>query len=287
MVELSGESLQPLLTWRPGDPGPRPGFGGRGEDLRYMQGTVVRWDPETAENIVRIRGTDHTNVPLIDLGIGQRSIQAGDQVAIMSWSPNGGTAAYFVMGRLVVPGTTAAARSADALSTMASDVTQEMLTSPAGQTLAAWVLAQRVRHGEGIGFVTVDTEDTWTAGTGGQVPTVSDVPVSSSGIALVWLAAHCEPWPDDGETGTALMSFQVSGATSMPPDLGRSTGIGRRAVAAGDTVVPAGRVGALIALTNLNEGLHTFAGRFRHSSSGSGASNFARFSSMTIAVMGL
>src|SRR5690606_30236874 len=102
----------------------------RGEDLRYMQGTVVAWDPETAENIVRIRGTDHTNVPLIDLGIGQRSIQAGDQVAIMSWSPNGGTAAYFVMGRLVVPGTGAAQRSADALSTVASEVTQELLTSP-------------------------------------------------------------------------------------------------------------------------------------------------------------
>src|SRR5690554_1303503 len=259
MVELSGESLQPLLTWRPGDPGPRPGFGGRGEDLRYMQGTVVAWDPDTAENVVRIRGTDHTNVPLIDLGIGQRSIQAGDQVAIMSWSPNGGTAAYFIMGRLVVPGTTAAARSADALSTMASDVTQQLLTSPAGQDLAAFVIGQRMRSAD---VFTPGTRNNTSYGNltgGGTGPVVPDVPISEAGIAIVALTAQVQVQDNAGRSG--YMSVEVSGASSvaandgwaMIADIGGTTG--------GQNISP--RTTAIHRFTGLNPGNHTFTGRYR------------------------
>ena len=251
MVELSGESLQPLLTWRPGDPGPRPGFGGRGEDLRYMQGTVVRWDPETAENIVRIRGADHTNVPLIDLGIGQRSIQAGDQVAIMAWSPNGGTAAYFIMGRLVVPGTAAAQRSEQTLESLIAQ-----LTLP--------IFGQAIRFGSGFGTTNISNDDSNPTPI---VDVVSSTQVSATatvgdtGRALTIMSAdRIGARPDTGHTGFINMYYHISGAHSSTSNA-PAMSIGRGAAHSSETVGenPAAAMSRVFVEQNLSPGESTFS----------------------------
>ena len=259
--QLPGDSIQPLLAWRPGDPGARPGFGGRGEDLRYMQGTVVAWDPATAQNVVRIRGTDHTNVPLIG-GLDGLVMRPRDQVAILAWSPNGGTAAYFIIGRLVVPGSPAAERSIEALQTdlargIIDNIVEQLIGSAAGSQLIRGLIGQATE--EDFIASQVDTSSTSWQDLGGPSVTVD---IGPSGRAKVEWGAVMTTTPGEH----ASMSFQVSGATSQPPHGERSV---QQQTDSGSAVVVT--QSAQTRVTGLNEGTHTFAARYTtFTSTGSG-----------------
>lgn len=233
-----------------------------------MQGTVVRWDPETAENIVRIRGADHANVPLIDLGLGQRAMLPGDQVAIMSWSPNGGSAAYFILGRLVVPGEQATQRSIEVLATLARQLIGAAIDSESapGQTSTS-----STSFGDGS-----------VAG-----PTISDIEITATGRCLVWLAAQVDAGPitDAGQIG-GWMSFQVSGASSVSPSPMRAVSVHQSVLVTGATGwshragVTAGNT---VLLTGLNAGTHTFQAKYASQVSG----ETVRFSERLLTVMAL
>lgn len=254
MPELRGASLVPLLTWRPGDPGPRPGFGGSGEDLSYMQGTVIAWSAETAENIIRIRGADHTNVPLIDLGIGQRVMQPGDQVAIMAWSPNGGTAAYFIMGRLVVPGTQAAQRSEQALASLV-------------EQLAPAVIAARIHSATAVGQINPGVSFALDA------PSISGIEVSAARRILIFISANITS-NFFVETPTAgLMGFQLSGASSISPSAGRALVVGGSDPddTVGNMHVSGTKVILLTAADGINEGTHTIQAAYQAGSTSTGS----------------
>ena len=258
MAGLRGDQPPPMLTWRPGDPGPRPGFGGTGEDLRYMQGTVVHWNPDTAENTIKIRGVDHVNVPLIDLAVGQRAILPGDQVAIMAWSPNGGTAAYFIMGRLVVPGSQAAERSAEILQQQTDDMVEQLLTSPAGILLAQFVIAQTVGVDSVVALQSTTSTSYTDLSTPGPAVTVN---ISDAGKATALLSADIGASASQG----GFVALELSGAnTESAP-----AGDGSLSLVAGSGSGVASGMTKAITFEGLNPGETTFTAKYRSGAGGS------------------
>src|SRR5678815_4260590 len=79
-------------------------------NVTYRQGTVLSWNSVTLENVVEVGGTPLTNVPV--LGVAEAdAFSPGDVVGLIL---AGST--WAIIGRLVIPGTTAATDATAALS---------------------------------------------------------------------------------------------------------------------------------------------------------------------------
>lgn len=191
--------------------GPRLGFSGTGSGVEYGQGTVVSWtvDGEQFRNVIRIDGTDIPDVPVI----GSTDIlvtRPGDQVAVMSWSPSGGAAVYWIIGRLVVPGTPAAARS---IEFMRGNLAREVAVG----VFSAQVFSADVDGGGTRASDTYGDPDS----PGDPGPAVFDVPIVT-GRAVVMLSSAIRFASVDGAANSFLssgfLSYQVTGATTIDPD---------------------------------------------------------------------
>jgi hypothetical protein len=88
-----------------------------GKPLTYRQGTVVFWDPVTAENIIQVGNELFTDVPILNTNEAA-ILAAGDIVGIMVAG-----ATWGILGRFTVPGTAAAVSALSSLRTAADSVT--------------------------------------------------------------------------------------------------------------------------------------------------------------------
>jgi hypothetical protein len=102
---MRSDDLVPYLA-KP-DPGPGVGF---------RQGTIVSWDPTTAENQVLVGSSLMTNLPILNTS--EASIlAAGDVVGILTAGRTWG-----ILGRFTIPDTPEAVSSLSSLRTASADV---------------------------------------------------------------------------------------------------------------------------------------------------------------------
>lgn len=84
------DDLVPFLTGK-ADPDRVP-------QLRFRQGTVQSWNPDTGANIIIVGGAALTDVPMLNTGEAI-ALKAGHVVGLLTW---GGS--WFIVGRITVPG---------------------------------------------------------------------------------------------------------------------------------------------------------------------------------------
>lgn len=111
--------------------------------------------------------------------------------------------------------------------------------------------------------VVLGTEGIWATLTGG--PTVSNVPIGSSGRALVLISADISCAPTGSNTEVeGWMGFEITGATAVPPDVVRSLRVAfrRDADTAGNPGVTTGAT-RVVLVEGLTAGLHTVEARYR------------------------
>jgi hypothetical protein len=101
------------LTGLFGPPPPGPS-----QDVRYRQGTVLSFDPNTLSNTVDVGGTVLVDLPL--LGVGEASLLTpGSVVGIITIVSTTGADTWAILGRLVTPNTP---QAADAVSLLNSQI---------------------------------------------------------------------------------------------------------------------------------------------------------------------
>src|SRR5690554_7489000 len=106
-------------------------------DLEFAgwgQGVIEFWDPDTFENRVQYRGSQHENLPVAS-GVEALTYQPGDVVMLSRWQPTGGGATTLrseIGGRVIVPGTGAAQKAI------------AFMQSSLAKSLSARVFAERV-----------------------------------------------------------------------------------------------------------------------------------------------
>lgn len=150
----------------------------------------------------------------------------------------------------------------DLISALVVEIVEELLTSQAGQDLAAGVFGQRWLADSDN--ATVSTSSTsYTSLTGG--PSVASVPVSSSGMMLVGVQARVVISPQligaPASGASTWMGYEISGATSRSPNDDDSYNVQFVDIDEASFV----GVGAMAwsLETGLNEGNHTVAARYR------------------------
>ena len=238
-MSYASDDLTPLLA------APVPADGA----MRYGQGVIVAWDPNTFANTILWRGTTLTNLPVLS-AVDALTYRPGDVVSLIGTGAGAGTWAIF--GRLITPGSGAAARAID------------WMTGTLARQVSAQVFADRVKSS------TIATTESTTSVAFTDLATVGPtvtLDITDSGKALVFLSADLLAVSDN-----PAMSFTVSGATSLPADTHRKLWAGP-GVSLGVT--------RLISLTGLNPGSTTFRAKY---SAGSGTECF--FSDRTLAVVG-
>lgn len=256
---MDSDDLSELITpHHSADSGPTPALSSE-EPARYGQGVILTWDPETFANTVQFRGTTLVNLPVM-AGTDALTFVPGDRVGIMFWAPAGGSGVYWILPRIIVPGSGAAAQAIAAL------------TTDLGRAVAAAVFADRILS-ESDAAAGTRTSASFGDLTGADPgPIVADVEITEAGRALVMVTALVR-----GQVGTTagasegVMSVEVAGATTIAPDAVDSyldSGIERGT--ASNTVTSYQRFTALGLIPDLNPGLHTFTARYAGFVSGGG-----------------
>lgn len=255
-----------------------------GEFVGYGQGVLIQFDNETFENVVLYRGAKLTNLSVLDR-VGALTYKPGDVVLLMRWSSTGkGLSSIWIAGVPVVPGAGRAEEAIAFLSTslaanLIDDIVEQLLTSPAGEELAAFVLGQRVHAANTSGAV-VTSSNSFVSLTGG--PTVSNVSVSDAGLALVWVGAVMDSSAVDVGLLGSIMSFAVSGATTLGPTSGRSVQNGQSVSVVGSSWSHRTSARTMMAhVVSLNPGTHTFEARYASQVSGQSTT----FADRTLIVM--
>ncbi|THV26014.1 hypothetical protein [Glycomyces paridis] len=256
---------------------PRPGLHLRGATVEYDQATVVEWNPDTGENVIRYRGDDFPNVPMI----GSTDIlvtQPGDQVAVMTSTPAGGAGSMWITGRIVVPGTPEAARSI------------EFMTSAIAQEISAAVFAERIKSDADPDLATRNATTFGDPEVGSAGPAVTGVSIVS-GTAIVIMGCNLKAASDetDGSVFSAgYVGFEISGATSVPAteptssmwSLVRKTGT----ITTDESIEILSTFTSVQRVTGLNPGLHDFSLKYRRLA---GAGEPMECAARTLVVIGL
>jgi hypothetical protein len=79
---------------------------GPSQDVGYRQGVVLSWNPDTAENTVRVGGATLTNLPILN-SFEALLISAGAVVGLITAGPS-----WAILGRITIPGTAGAGSAA-------------------------------------------------------------------------------------------------------------------------------------------------------------------------------
>ena len=278
--EPGGLSLAELITTTMTSEARHPlnaGMGNPGGNARYGQGQILEWNESTFENVVRFRGADLVNLSVLS-GPDALSYRAGDIVAIMSWSPQGGASVFWIMGKVITPG---AGRAAEAI---------EWMTGSLGRAIASAVLADRVVPDDdpasGVrtasGFGNLDSP----ADPGPQVT----VDISNIRRALVFATARIGA-PLAVASGTdaqvGIVGVRVSGQSIIAPDITDSLYMRYRSNTAGHVSDVTARATAIIALSaadGLQSGNNIFT--LEYSTDGSDNRGTVTFSERQITVIG-
>lgn len=245
--------------------------------LGLASATILTWNPETLAGKLDYQGTVLENIPVLS-GTDALTWQPGDEVILDTWYPpdghrRKGFGSFMIRGRVVRPGAANAQRIVQFLQSslakqIVDEIVEELLTSPAGQELAAFVITSRVLSDFDAG--PFDTTGTSWVDLGG--PTVADVDITDSGKALVIISADVSV--NENEIGQ--VSVTLSGANTAAAPAGNGT-LRVLRTGAGGVAVSASRI---VTFTGLNPGLTTFDTRF---SGGSGTQAF--FFDVALAVL--
>lgn len=92
MPASSMSDIVPLLVPRPDTMG-----------LRFTQGVVRQWNPDTFQNLIEWRGISLNDVPVLG-SVEALSFEPGDVVGMLGWTPEGGTSSWWILGRISIPG---------------------------------------------------------------------------------------------------------------------------------------------------------------------------------------
>src|SRR5690554_1845581 len=217
-------------------------------DLEFAgwgQGVIEAWNPDTFENVIQYRGSQHENLPVAS-GVEALTYQPGDVVMLSRWQPTGGGATTLRIGaggRVIVPGTGAAEKVI------------AFMQSSLAKSLSAQIFADRIHTAIVTGIGSRDSE-TFGDLDDQSGPTVSNVEVvSGKAIVLVSARIQATHFMSSATNDGGYVSVEVSGATSLSPrafgdlrlsvhDLTSDGGVWGRAI--GSRVVE-----------GLNPGLHT------------------------------
>lgn len=246
------DDLVPLLVPDPGN-----------ENLRFGQAGLVAWNPATFENTVLFKGVALHNLP-VAAGVDGLTWQPGDQLILHGYAPNGGLGSWWIAQRVIIPGRDAAAKTLSFLRTslaaeVVDDLVAQLLVSPAGQDLAAFVLGQRVHSASVFSPGTRNNTSYGNLTGGGPGPTLTGVQISEAGRAIAICTAQCTVADNAGRSG--YMSVAVSGASTVPANDGWAYVADIGGTTDGQTISP--RAGSLHLFTDLNPGAHTFTSQYR------------------------
>src|SRR5690606_10725783 len=217
--------LSDLLVPPPGA-GPPPGWGfGDDGPARYGQGVIVEWNPQTFENVVRFRGTELRDLPVM-AGPDALIYQPGDIVGIMYWAPAGGSGQYWILPRMIVPGSGAAER---AVAAMRSRLGQAVALAAVGEAI------QVIQPEAGTGILYCGTYNSW-----GDPVDATDSPVAFeaagiqaglTGQCVVLLSAAVLLTTESGQSGSIWLSFEAvresTSTVDVLPDTRRALSLGR------------------------------------------------------------
>lgn len=231
--------------------------------IRYGQGILKEWNLETFENQVEWQGITLTNLP-VHAGVDALTFQAGDLVSLNGWAPSGGAGSWWIASKIIIPGSDAAQQAISFLRTnlagqIVDDLVSELLTSPAGSDLAAFVFGERFRAASTAATVGTSSASYVTLSGG---PSVSDVEVSDGGTMVVMVGCNGAVSSVIGSPDqAAAMSFQISGASSVSPVDGNAYILAHADL--GEDSFVWSRSMAVARITGLNPGTHTVAARYR------------------------
>lgn len=255
---MQSDDLAPLITpHHSSDSGPTPALSSE-EPAKYGQGTILTWNSETFENTVRFRGTTLVNLPVM-AGTDALTFVPGDKVGIMHWAPSGGSGVFWILPRIIVPGSGAAEQAIAALKTNL------------GRSVALAVFGEAIRIDEHSQVLSITSTSFADPAIGDPGPTVEDVTISDTGRALVFVSADLSPTPDGtGDTSNLEMGIQVSGATSISAG-SAVVRLGQGTVDGSTLSSPSGELAGVDMIDGLNPGVHTFTAKYRVSAtSGTG-----------------
>jgi hypothetical protein len=254
-----GKDLASLLVQQP-----TPG-------MRYAQGRILEWNPETFENRIQYGNTAavHTNLPVVGT-TDALSYQPGQLVALygMDATGAGGGQQWWIAGRLFTPG----GANAEAL--------VDFMRGQIARSIAVEVFADRI-HTAYDAAIAQRNSEAWGDPTNGATagPGVTGVDIVT-GSALIIISAGIEFSTSNNAANATprvggVMSAQISGATTVAPD--EETGMSAQsiksrsggAIALVDGIINVTTVTAVYLQTGLNPGLHDFALKYRKWSSAS------------------
>lgn len=211
-MSYASDDLVPLLGQTPG------------KGIGFRQGVVHEWNQQTAENTIRVAGTNMTNLPILNTNEALL-LQPGDVVGIMTAGSS-----WFIIGRITIPGTPAAATALDMVS---GGITSGV--DPSGGS-------------------TNSTSFTDLSGTN-VGPTVRAT-VGSSGKAIITLTAYMEA----AAGGLALMGVQVAGPTNVAPTQVQSLSLGGGS--SSQLISMSGRSSVQVLFEGLQPGTYTFTAKY-------------------------
>lgn len=218
-----------------------------GQGLRYGQGKIITWNAETFENQVEWLGVTLTNLPVMT-GVDGLSFQANDIVGLLGWAPGAGVGSWWILGKIIIPGSEAAEQ---AISFLRSRVAAQIARNVIAETMhTAQVFGIGERNNTSYGDLTFIDPG----------PIIPDIQVSEAGKAVVAVSCQMTAHINAGRQG--FMSVEVTGSTSLSPDDNRAFVVG----VGGDpslAVDPTGQASEFAILEGLNPGPHTFQAKYR------------------------
>lgn len=225
---MLSDDLAPLLVKQQQQPG-----------VGFRQGVVREWNPTTAENVVEVAGVRMSNLPILNTS--EASLLGPDAVVgILTFG-----ASWFILGRITVPGT------------------------PAAATALALISQRIVAVADpGGGIRTSSSFGDLTGAAVGPAVTVTISPVGRAALVF-WAAGY--GYTDDGSwegRSTSGISVAVSGATTIAPSgdysLGHDVQFPADPAPGGALTFASYQNSLMHLFTGLNPGETTFTMKYRN-----------------------
>lgn len=223
--------------------------------MRYGQGRIISWNPETFENVIEWNGEPLENLPVVGT-TDALSYQPGQYVALHGMDSSGQKAAmqWWIAGRILIPGTDNAESVIDFLrGTLAREISAEIFAARIHTALD-----------EGVAQSTNGSYGDPTSGNPG--PTISGVDISEAGKAVVLLGGLMRSSVGFTTEETGHMSVAITGASSVPASDVNSAYLHATVVDSASqlaTTTLLATVTRVIVFDTLTPGTHTFTAKYR------------------------